>query len=57
MPAMMALLDKESGASLQGIICFLKTEMAPINSNTADRVRAEYRAHLSAAKHGTIDPQ
>ncbi|KAF3047958.1 hypothetical protein E8E12_000464 [Didymella heteroderae] len=57
MPAMMALLDKGSGASLQGIIRFLKTEMAPIDSNTEDRVRAEYRAHLSAAEHGTMDPQ
>jgi hypothetical protein len=57
MPAMMALLDTGGGASLQKIIHFLKTEMAPIDSNTADRVRAEYRAHLNAAAHGTMDPQ
>ena len=55
MLAIIALLNKRSRASLQGIIRFLKTKIAPINSNTEDRVRAEYRAHLSAAKYSTID--
>ena len=55
MLAIIALLNKGSRASLQGIIRFLKTKIAPINSNTEDCVRAEYRAYLSAAEHGTID--
>ena len=55
MLAIIALLNKGSRVSLQGIICFLKTKIAPINSNTEDRVRAEYRAYLSAAEYSIID--
>ena len=57
MLAIITLLNTGRGASLQKIVRFLKTEMAPIDSNTADRVRAEYRAHLNAAAQGTMDPQ
>ena len=42
MLAIITLLNTGRGVFLQKIIRFLKTKMAPIDSNTADRVRVEY---------------
>ncbi|KAF1925482.1 uncharacterized protein M421DRAFT_69805, partial [Didymella exigua CBS 183.55] len=54
-PVIVRLVSSNS-TTLQSLIRALKQELAPTSLSTKNQVRAEYRAHLGAAKQGRAAP-